>query len=66
MNDELVQMVAQKTGLSEDRARSAAEAVMSYLKQRLPASVAQQLDNPEGSGGLADKARDLSGAFKRG
>lgn len=60
MQEELVRMVAQKTGLSEDKARSAAETVIGYLKERLPAPVASQLDSiGTGSGSLGDAAGAL-------
>lgn len=66
MQEELVRMVAQKTGLPEDKARSAAETVIGYLKEKLPASVAGQLDSVGGgaaTGGLGDMAKGLGGKF---
>lgn len=42
--DELVKLVSQKTGLSEDKARAAVDMVIHYLKGRLPASIAGQID----------------------
>ncbi len=41
--DELVRIVAQKTGLSEEQARLAAEAVLAFLKERLPEPLAAQV-----------------------
>jgi hypothetical protein len=52
MQQELVRMVAEKTGLPEEKARTAAETVIGYLKQNLPATVSNQLDNIS-SGGRA-------------
>jgi hypothetical protein len=49
--DQLVQYVAGKTGLSPEQARSAASAVITFLKDKLPAPVAGQLDNVTGSNG---------------
>jgi hypothetical protein len=50
--DELVALVAQKTGLPEDKARKAAEIVLGFLKDRLPAPIAGQIDNVvSGQGG---------------
>ena len=43
--DELVRLVSQKTGLSEEMSRQAVEVVLDYLKQKLPAPIAGQLDN---------------------
>ena len=39
MQQELVRMVAEKTGISEDKARTAAETVIGYLKNKMPAAV---------------------------
>lgn len=43
--DELVNTLVQKTGLPEDKARLAVDTVVNYLKSKLPASVAGQVDN---------------------
>jgi uncharacterized protein (DUF2267 family) len=43
--DELVKMVSERTGLPEDQARKATEAVLDFLKEKLPAPLAGQLDN---------------------
>lgn len=51
--DELVQLVSQKTGLPEEKSRQAVEIVLEYLKGRLPAPIAGQLDKiVEGSEGF--------------
>jgi uncharacterized protein (DUF2267 family) len=42
--DELVKQVQQRTGLSEDQARQAVQAVVNLLKERLPAPIAGQID----------------------
>ena len=66
MQEELVRMVAQKTGLPEDKARSAAETVIGYLKERLPSPVASQLDSVGGgTGNLGDTAKALGEKFGR-
>lgn len=60
--DELVKAVAQKTGLSEDQARAATQAVLDYLKKKLPAPIAGQIDSVlQGGGGLGDMAKGLGG-----
>ena len=54
--DELVALVSQKTGLPEDKSRKAAEVVLGFLKDRLPAPIAGQIDNVvsgQGSGGVS-------------
>lgn len=43
--NEIVQMVTQKTGISEDKAREAVQLVIEHLRSRLPAPIASQLDS---------------------
>jgi hypothetical protein len=52
--DELIKLVMAKTGISEPMARMAVETVLSYLKTKLPAPVAGQIDGllAGGAGGL--------------
>jgi uncharacterized protein (DUF2267 family) len=68
--DELIQFVTQKTGLPEDQARSAAQSVIDFLKQRLPGPVAEQLDSAlsgDAGAGLVDKVKGMAGSvFGRG
>lgn len=67
--DELIKLVSQKTGLSEDRARTAVETVINYLKAKLPGPVAAQIDTilaSSGSGqGIEGLARGLGGILKQ-
>jgi uncharacterized protein (DUF2267 family) len=42
--DELINLVVQKTGLSQDDARKAVEVVVSALKSKLPAPIAGHVD----------------------
>jgi uncharacterized protein (DUF2267 family) len=42
--DELVELVAKKTGLSKEQAQTAVDTVMDYLKQKLPAPIGGQLE----------------------
>jgi hypothetical protein len=50
MMDELINKVAEKTGLSPEQAKSAVEAVIGFLKEKLPAPLAGELDNLVGGG----------------
>lgn len=63
--DELIKLVSQKTGLPEDKAKVAVDTVIGFLKERLPAPLASQLDNVLGSSGpgqgLAKGLGDLFG-----
>jgi hypothetical protein len=58
--DELVSLVAQKAGIGEDKARTAVESVLGFIKGRLPESMASQLDSLVAGGG-ASAAKDLTG-----
>jgi hypothetical protein len=63
--DELVKVVAERAGIPEDKARTAVNTVLGFLQERLPASVAGQLENLTGSvgGGVADMAGDVIGGL---
>ena len=68
---ELINQVTQRTGISEDQARQAVETVLGFLKDKLPAPIAGQLDSVvsggsggEGAGGgLSDLAGSVGGFF---
>jgi uncharacterized protein (DUF2267 family) len=62
--DELVQLVSEKTGISEEKSRQAVSIVVAYLKERLPAPVAKQVDKAlNQEGGMEDLAENLGGMF---
>lgn len=65
--DELVSMVAQKTGISADQARTAVETVISHLKSVLPEPLAGQLEGflagQGGAGDVAGALGNLGGLF---
>jgi uncharacterized protein (DUF2267 family) len=42
--DDLIKQVAAKTGLSPEMARTAVDTVLGFLKERLPAPIASQID----------------------
>ncbi len=50
--DELINLVSQKAGIPQDKAKQAVETVLNYLKQKLPASVAGQIDGVLAGGSL--------------
>ena len=43
--NELIQNIVQRTGIPEDKARTAVEMVVSHLKGKLPAPISSQLDS---------------------
>ncbi len=66
--NELVQIVQQKTGLSQDMAQTVVNTVMEHLKSRLPASMSAGLDqlmggtasaDPTSKGGLLETAETM-------
>jgi nucleoid DNA-binding protein len=62
--DELVKMVAKKTGLSEEMAETAVNMVLDYVKKKLPKPVAAQVDAVLGSGDALDALGGLFGGKK--
>ncbi|MHB1296148.1 MAG: DUF2267 domain-containing protein [Anaerolineae bacterium] len=48
--DELIRMVSEKAGIGQDAARSAVDTVLGFLKEKLPAPIAGQIDAAIGSG----------------
>lgn len=66
--DELINMVAEKAGLTADQAKTAVTTVLDFLKQKLPAPLAGQIDGLLSGGGDALKnvtsmAQGLGGMF---
>ena len=56
--DELIKLVVSKTGLSQEHAKLAVETVLSFLKTKLPAPLAGQIDGLL-AGGSAGGGLDL-------
>jgi hypothetical protein len=57
--DELINLVVQKTGISQDDARKAVEVIVNTLKSKLPGPIASHLDSFI-SGGLSGGANTLA------
>jgi hypothetical protein len=64
--NELVQLLIEKTGLSQEQAQQVVETIMSHLKDKLPSSVGSHLDSFLGSsggegesGGIREKAKSM-------
>jgi hypothetical protein len=63
---ELIDQVAQRTGLAPDKAKTAVETVLNFAKTKLPAPIATQLESAlagGGAGDLAGAAKSLGGSF---
>jgi uncharacterized protein (DUF2267 family) len=59
--DELINQVVQKTGLSQDQARQAVTVVIKFLKDRLPAPIAAQIDGVLNNSGVSGAISGLFG-----
>jgi hypothetical protein len=66
--DELMQAIAERTGLPADKAQGAAEAAMDFFKEKLPGGLGEKLEDliagntdaiADAAGTLADKAKGL-------
>lgn len=68
--EELVKQVASRTGISEENARTAVTTVLGFLKDKLPAPIAGQIDNVIGGsgegtgGGVSNIASAVGGLLK--
>jgi hypothetical protein len=66
--EELIRQVTERTGISQEQARTAVETVLGHLKKSLPASISGQLDTVIGGGtgavgDLAGRAGDIVGGL---
>ena len=65
--DALITMVAQRTGISEDKARTAVDTVVGFIKDRAPAGLSGQIDSlvsgGEGTGGASGIASQVGNMF---
>ena len=62
---ELYNLVAQKTGLSADQSKMAVDTVIAFLKSKLPAPIASEVDAVLGGNmDLGSAAGMLGGLFK--
>lgn len=66
--DELVNMITQKTGISQDQAKQAVSMTLDFVKQKLPPQVAGQVDAVmSGKGGnIAGDAANMLGGMMGG
>lgn len=67
--EEIVKLVSEKTGLSHDMSKVAVDTVVGFLKSKLPAPIAGQLDGllaggAPSLGGAGDLVKGLGGMFK--
>ncbi len=61
---EIVKLVSEKVGISNDQARVAVEVVINFLKDKLPEPLAGQLDGLlSGGGNPQDLLKNIGGLF---
>jgi hypothetical protein len=67
--EQLIALVAEKAGIDQEQARTAVTTVLGFLKQKLPAGMAGQLDklaSGEGEGGaMGAIEKGIGGLFGR-
>jgi hypothetical protein len=64
--DEIIKLVSEKAGISQEQAKTAVTTVMGFLKDKLPAPLAGQLEGLLGGQGLPpDLAKGLGGLLDR-
>jgi uncharacterized protein (DUF2267 family) len=61
--NELIEQLKSRVGLNDSQAGSAAQTVLEFLKQRLPASVSSQLDSVISGGGTQGIKDKVEGIF---
>ncbi len=61
--DEIINLVVQKTGIQEAQAREAVQTVVNFLKQKLPAPIAGQIDAVLSGSAASDALKGLGGLF---
>ena len=62
MMDELISKITERTGLQPEQAQGAAEAVLDFLKARLPASIASNLDSIVSGGATSEPGAGMLGS----
>jgi hypothetical protein len=63
--DELIKLITKKTGISEDQARQAVNMVADFLKKKLPAPIAGQIDGILSGKAMPDLSKGLGGFLKK-
>jgi uncharacterized protein (DUF2267 family) len=59
--NELIEQLKSRVGLDDNKARSAAQTVLEFLKQRLPEPIASQVESHLSGGGAEDLGGKLGG-----
>lgn len=59
--EEIIKLVKEKTGISEEQARTAVATVVNFLKDKLPAPIAGQIDGLLSGSAAGDALKGLGG-----
>ncbi len=57
--EELIKLVMEKTNMGEEQAKQSIETVINFLKQKLPAPIAGQIDNALDNDAMMTQAGDV-------
>ena len=60
--DSLISMVAERSGISEDKARTAVDTVVGFLKEHAPAGLSGQIDSLVG--GASSSSGDIASTVR--
>jgi len=63
--EELIKLVSQRAGISEGQAKAAVETVVGFLKDKLPAPIAGQIDGLLSGKSPGDLVQGLGGLLGR-
>jgi hypothetical protein len=63
--EEQISLVSQKAGISNDQAKTAVTTVLIFLKEKLPAPLAGQIDSLKTGGASTSAAESLGGLFSK-
>jgi hypothetical protein len=61
--NELIEQLKSRVGLDDNKAHSAAQTVIEFLKQRLPGPIASQVESALSGGGVEGMKDTLGGVF---
>lgn len=57
--ENIIKMITEKTGISEAQAKTAIETVVSFIKDKLPGGISQQVESVVNGGSIGDIADGL-------
>lgn len=64
--DEIIKLVTERAGIPSDKARLAVDAVLGYVKQKMPPALASQVDSVFAGRSVSDIATGFGETAKEG